>query len=88
LGWPKVKPTPGSEFEEFPWGSSEDLGAARGYQGIVFDPDSPNPFDVNPRFQGHYVSSLQNPLLPSSDPGIFMDFQANPMPGAMNKVSP
>jgi len=76
-----------SDFEEFPRSCRQNFGAARGHNGIIFDPDSPEAFDVHAGFQGDHVSILQAPLLTPGQPGILMDFQADPVPSAMDKVT-
>src|SRR5713101_779331 len=76
-----------SDFEEFPPSSCHNFGAARSHDGIIFDPDPPDALDVHARFQGYHVSSLQEPFLTSTEPGILMDFQADPVPSAMDEVT-
>src|SRR5579872_2848237 len=75
-----------SEFEEFPGGRGQNFTAARRDQGIVFNSNSPNAFDVYTGFQGHHVAGRETRLLVPSDPGILMNLKADAVARAMNKI--
>jgi hypothetical protein len=76
-----------SEFKKFPRSRRENFCASRGYKGIVFDSNPANPFHVNARFHSHDVSRIEKPFLVARDSRVFMDFQADPVPRAVNKVT-
>jgi len=58
-----------------------------GHNGIIFDPDSPDAFDVHARFQGYHVSSLHKSTFDLEPAGTSWISKPIPWP-AMDKVAP
>ena len=73
------------ELDEIPRNAGQYFGTVSVHGHIVFDANSPNAFRVDARFDGDDVPRFQEPLLPTRQPGILVNFQPKPVAGAVHE---
>src|ERR1700752_3811330 len=75
-----------SELEEPSRRGGQDFRSICMNGNLIFEGNSPHPFQINSRFQGHHVARTNFLFLASSNSRPFVDFNAEAMSRAMHEI--
>src|SRR4029077_11379294 len=75
------------ELDKIPRDAGNHFCSVSMYDNVVLNPNSPDSGKLYTRFDGEQVAVCEPPVLPSSDPWIFVRLQPQTMALAVHKVT-